>query len=91
MDECKYFGCLYNKDGCCNYDNAPLQFPCARACHQEDMDIVGDMGEILDRNWNRKQDGSCCLNGCLCLHEGGCDGCPTETCYSHPASYEKEG
>lgn len=89
MDKCEYFGCSYNEDGCCNYDNAVLKFPAERACH--DIDIAGDMGEILDRNWNRKKDGSCCLNGCSCLHENGCECCPVEMCYSYPASYEKEG
>lgn len=43
MNECEYFGCLYNEDGKCGYSSAPLQFPSCRACH--DIDIRGDMGE----------------------------------------------
>ena len=43
MAQCELYGCLYNEDGHCNYDNANLKFPCARACNEED--IVGDMEE----------------------------------------------
>ena len=35
MTECELYGCLYNEDGRCGYDNATLKFPYARACHQE--------------------------------------------------------
>ena len=41
--ECELYGCLYNEDGFCGYDNANLKFPYAMACY--DQDIVGDMEE----------------------------------------------
>ena len=38
MNECTHICCLYNKDGSCKYAEAPLQFPCARVCYEEDLD-----------------------------------------------------
>ena len=43
MAECELYGCLYNEDGRCKYDNAILKFPYARACDEED--IVGNAEE----------------------------------------------
>ena len=38
MNECNYLGCLYNEDGHCKYDEAPLKFPSCRVCYEEDLD-----------------------------------------------------
>lgn len=43
MFECELYGCLYNEDGRCNYENATLKFPYVCACREED--IVGNAEE----------------------------------------------
>lgn len=43
MIPCELYGCLYNEDGRCGYENATLKFPCYCACQEED--IVGNAEE----------------------------------------------
>lgn len=31
---CELLGCIYNDDGDCEYLNAPIRMPYARACHE---------------------------------------------------------
>ena len=35
--------------------------------------------------WNRKDDGTCCLDGCYCndVNGNGCESCPVTICYCH--------
>lgn len=35
--ECELYGCIYNEDGRCVYENSSLKFPYARACNDEDF------------------------------------------------------
>lgn len=37
MDQCELYGCPYNEDGCCKYDDATLKFPYAMACREKDF------------------------------------------------------
>lgn len=37
MNKCELYGCLYNEDGYCQYDNATLKFPYVRVCDEEDI------------------------------------------------------
>lgn len=32
---CDYYGCIYNSDGICDYKNAPVKYPLARACNEQ--------------------------------------------------------
>lgn len=38
MAQCELYGCWYNEDGICNYNNANIKMPSARACNEEDME-----------------------------------------------------
>lgn len=40
MDNCEYFGCLYNDDGRCAYLEAKIKIPYYRACVQDDLDSI---------------------------------------------------
>lgn len=31
---CDYYGCIYNSDGVCDYQNAAIKSPAARACNK---------------------------------------------------------
>lgn len=33
---CEVYRCFYNKDGCCLYDESPLQPPSSKACYDYD-------------------------------------------------------
>lgn len=36
--ECNLYGCIYNDDGYCRYNNAAIQIREARACYEEDIE-----------------------------------------------------
>ena len=49
--ECELYGCIYNEDGSCAYNRAPIQIREARACYEEDieaeLDVLDDGETIL--------------------------------------------
>lgn len=39
---CELFGCIYNDDGECMYNQAPIKIREARACYEEDIEAELD-------------------------------------------------
>lgn len=35
---CELYGCIYNEDGRCGFDSAPIQIPSSCACYDNDYD-----------------------------------------------------
>lgn len=35
MKSCELYGCIYNEDGICKYNEAPIKVEYAQACHEE--------------------------------------------------------
>lgn len=38
--DCDYYGCIYNKNGRCDYEYSDMKISYYRVCDQEDLDSV---------------------------------------------------